>query len=175
MALEQGADGVLLARVRGLCRTSRPGTAHRAATSKPDIPANHPRDREHLAHPVTERYLAHFSTGRSFCCIGAAHPSQDAARHCGRREARFRGDGSTFEIMTLDEHEARLALLRRRTREGLRLLVESIQSRQAEGDCEVSVVLALNGVAVQVQRTDPITGQQQAWQEIREDSYPVGM
>ena len=124
---------------------------------------------------MTERYLAHFSTGRSFCCIGAAHPSRAAAHRCGRREARFRGDGSSFEVMTLDEHEARLALVRRRTREGLRLLVETIRSQEAEGDCEVSVVLALNGVAVQVQRIDPVTGQQQVWQEIREDSDPADM
>ena len=77
--------------------------------------------------------------------------------------------------MTLDEHEARLALVRRRTREGLRLLVETIQSQQAEGDREVSVVLALNGIAVRVQRVDPVTGQQQVWQEIREDSGPAAM
>lgn len=42
-------------------------------------------------------------------------------------------------------------------------------------DCEVSVVLALNGVAIQVRRVDPVTGQQQVWQEIREDSDPAGM
>ena len=124
---------------------------------------------------MTERYLAHFRTGRSFYCIGAAHPSRDAARRCGRREARFRGDGSTFKVMVLDEHEARLALVRRRTRQALRLLVETIQFQQAEEVYEVSVVLALNGVAVQVQRVDPVTGQQQVWQEIREDSDPAGM
>lgn len=124
---------------------------------------------------MIERYLAHFSTGRSFCCIGAAHRSRDAARRCGRREARFRGDDSTFEVMTVDEHEARLALVRRRTREGLRLLVETIQSQQAEGDCEVFVVLALNGLAVQVKRIDPATGEQHVWQEIREDSDPAAM
>ena len=122
---------------------------------------------------MTERYLAHFRTGRSVCCIGATHRSQAAAHRCGRREARFRGEGSTFEVMTLEEHEARLALVRRRTREGLRLLVETIQ--RAEEDCEVSVVLALNGVAVQVQRIDPDTGQEQVWQEIREDSDATGM
>ena len=83
--------------------------------------------------------------------------------------------GSTFEVMTLDEHDARLALVRRRTREGLRLRVETVRSQQAEGDCEVSVVLALNGVAVRVQRVDPVTGQQKVLQEIREDSDPAGM
>ena len=77
--------------------------------------------------------------------------------------------------MTRDQHEARPALVRRSTREGLCLLVETIQSQQAEGDCEVSVVLALNGVAAQVQRVDPVTGQQHVWQEIREDSEPADM
>ncbi len=124
---------------------------------------------------MTERYLAHFRSGRSVCCIGAAHQSRAAAHRCGRREARFRDDGSSFEVMTRDEHETRLALVRRRTRQGLRLLVETIQSQQAEGDCELSVVLALNGVAVRVQRIDPDTGRQQVWQEIREDSGPIGM
>ncbi len=124
---------------------------------------------------MIERYLAHFTTGRSVCCIGAAHRSRAAAYRCGRLEARFRGDGSTFEVMTVDQHEARLALVRRRTRQGLRFLVEIIQSQQAEGDCKVSVALALNGVAVRVQRTDPDTGRQQVWQEIREDSGPTSM
>ena len=124
---------------------------------------------------MIERYLAHFTTGRSVCCIRAAHRSRSAAHRCGRREARFRGDGSSFEVMSVDEHEARLALVRRRTRQGLRLLVETIQSQQAEGDCEVSIALALNGVAVRIQRTDPDTGRQQIWQEIREDSDPAGM
>ena len=43
------------------------------------------------------------------------------------------------------------------------------------GECEVSVTPALNGVAVQVQRTGPVTGRQQVWQEIREDSGPIDM
>ena len=42
-------------------------------------------------------------------------------------------------------------------------------------DCEVSVVPALNGVAVQVQRIDPDTGQEQVRQEVRKDSDPAGM
>ncbi len=54
--------------------------------------------------------------------------------------------------------QAHLALVRRRTRQGLWLLVETVQSQQAEGTCEVSVALALNGVAVRVQRIDPDTG-----------------
>ncbi len=124
---------------------------------------------------MTEHYLAHFTTGRSVCCIAAAHPSRAAAHRCGRREARFRGDGSTFEVMTRDEHESRLLLVRRRTRQGLQLLVETIQSQQAEGACEISVALALNGVAVQVQRINSDTGRQQVWQEIREDSDPSAM
>ena len=122
---------------------------------------------------MTERYLAHFRTGRSTCCTAAAHPSRAASP--GRREARFRGDGSSFEIMTRDEREARLALLRRRARQGLCLPVEAIQSHQAEGACEVSVALTLNGIAVQVQRIDPDTSQQQVRQEIREDSGSIAM
>ena len=124
---------------------------------------------------MTERYLAHFATGRSFCCVGAAHASRAAAHRCGRREARFRGDGSTFEVMTCNEHEARLALVRRRTREGLQFLVETIQSLQAEGTYEVAVALARNGVAVQADRIDRDTGRTRLWQEIREDSEPVDM
>ncbi len=42
-------------------------------------------------------------------------------------------------------------------------------------DCEVSVVLALTGVAVRVQRIDPDTGREQVWQEIREDFEPTAM
>ncbi len=124
---------------------------------------------------MTQRYLAHFRTGRSFCCLRAAHPSRAAAQRCGRLEARFRDDGSTFEVMTCDEHEARLALVRRRTREGLLLLVETIQSLQAEGTYEVTATLALNGVAVQADRIDRNTGRRQVWQEIREDSGPAGV
>ena len=105
---------------------------------------------------MTERYLAHFHTGLSFCCVGAAHPSRAAARRCGRREAQFRGDGSTFEIMTRNQHEAHRALVSHRTRQGLRLLVETPD----DATCEVSVVLARNGVAVRVQHIDPDTGRQ---------------
>ena len=54
-------------------------------------------------------------------------------------------------------------------------LVETIQSHQAKGACEVSVTLAVNGVAVRVQRIDPDSGRQQVWQEIREDSDLIGM
>ena len=122
---------------------------------------------------MSERYLAHFRIGRSVCCIRASHRSRAAAHRCGRRETRFRGDGSTFEVMTHEEHEARLALVRHRTREGLHLLVETIQ--RAEEDCEISVVLALNGVAVQVKRIDPDTGQEQVSFEIREDTDPIGI
>ena len=75
--------------------------------------------------------------------------------------------------MTREEHEARLALVRRRTWQGLRLLVETI--KRAEEDCEMSVVLALNGVAIQVKRIDPDTGQELVWQEIGEDSEPTAM
>ena len=64
---------------------------------------------------------------------------------------------------TQDEHEARLALVRRRTRQCLRLPVETILSHRAEADCEVSVALALNGIAVRVQHIDPDTGGQQVW------------
>ena len=109
----------------------------------------------HRARAMTERYLVHFRTGRSICCTAAAQPSRAAAHRCGRREARFRCDGSSFEVMTRDEHEARLALVRRRARQSLRLPVETIQSHQAERTCEVSVALTLNGAAVQVQRIDP--------------------
>ena len=124
---------------------------------------------------MTERYLAHFSTGRSVCCIGAAHRSRAAAHRCGRREVRFRGDGSAFEVMTRNEHEARLSLVRRRTREGLRLLVDTIQSFTDDGDYDISVALALNGVAVRVQRNDPDASQQRVWQEIGEDTDPNDM
>ena len=103
---------------------------------------------------MTERYLAHFHTGRSFCCVGATHPSRAAARRCGHREAQFRGDDSTFKIMTRNQHEALRALVSRRTRQGLRLLVETIQSLPDDATYEVSVVLARNGVAVQVDRMD---------------------
>ena len=145
-------------------------TGHRRITA-----GNHSINRKQRAHPMTERYLAHFRIGTSVCCIGAAHPSRAAAHRCGRREARFRGDSCSFEVMTVDEHEARLALVRRCTRQGLRLLVETVQSHQSEGACEVSVALAFNGIAVRVQRIDPDTGRQQVRQEIWEDSGPIGM
>ena len=56
--------------------------------------------------------------------------------------------------MTRDEHEAHRALVRRRIRQGLQLLVETIQSLPDDATHEVSVVLARNGVAVQVDRMD---------------------
>ncbi len=74
-----------------------------------------------------------------------------------------------------DEHEAYRALIRRRTREGLQLLVETIQSLQAEGTYEVTATLARNGVAVKADRIDPDAGRTRLWQQIREDSETVDM
>ena len=145
MAPEQGADGVSTGASSrsmpdispGRCaRNPRAGIEHRRQPSPQPRTPSTPRDRT-LSRPFQHRQVLLLHRSR--------HPSRAAAHRCGRREARFRGDGSSFEVMTVDEHEARLALVCRRTREGLRLLVETIRSQEAEGDCEVSVVLALNG------------------------------